>query len=54
MVLRKLDAVSRAESIESAVVSSVRRDLFLDKLKCRTKSRSLATNRSLEFVPFSC
>jgi len=33
-VLKKSDAMSSAISIDSAVVSSVRSDLFRDKLKC--------------------
>jgi hypothetical protein len=52
-VLRKSGAVPIVLSIDSAVVSSVRRDLFPDKSKCRTKVRSLAINHPLEFVPFA-
>jgi len=53
-VPRKSDAVLSALIIDSAVVSSARRDLFCDKLKCRCKAQSFATNSSLlKFVLFS-
>jgi hypothetical protein len=53
MVLRKSDAIAPARSIDFAVISSVRRDLFPDKLKLRSKAWLLAIHLSLEFVPFS-
>ena len=48
---RKLDAVGYEKFIESAVVSSVRRDLFRDRSK-PCGARGFATNRSLEFTLF--
>lgn len=54
MVLRKSGAVPLAATIDCAVISSVRRLLFRDKLKCRSKSLSLSTARCREFtfIPF--
>ena len=52
-VLKKSDTVSSATFIESAVVSSVRRDLFRDKLKRRSNARLFARCFLLRFVRFS-
>ena len=48
-VPRKLGAASAA-TIDSAVVSSVRRDLFCDRSKSRRTARSFAVDRELEFT----
>jgi len=52
MVLKKSNVASPAASIDSAVVSSVRRDLFRDKLKCWSKAWLFTMGRLVEFVFF--
>ena len=50
-VLKKSGAIAHTRPTDLAVVSSVRRDLFPDKLKRQSEAWSLAINFSLEFVP---
>lgn len=51
--LRKPEAASPAVAIDPAVVSSVRRDLFRDRLKCQRTVRLFAMSHRLEFI-LSC
>ena len=51
-VLRKLDAGLPAAVIDSAVVSSVRRDPFRGRSKCRSEARSSPTKSPRQFVAF--
>ena len=50
-VLRKSEAVESAASIDSAVISSVRRHLLRDRLKCWSKALLSAMDHHLS--PFS-
>jgi len=50
--LRKSDAVLPAWLIDTASISSVRRDLFCDKSKCWSGAQWFAVNCSLESVLF--
>jgi len=51
MVLRKPEAASPAAAIEEAVVSSVRRDLFFDRLKCQCTALLFAMSYYLSSFP---